>query len=74
MSSYIADLGEGLRNPAGKLTTKDVFAVVPSEVDNVLVENPVFDYTEYTRFGLWTSETIRSCTHRCQRGVRWRSG
>ena len=32
--------------------TGDVFGVVPSEV------NAVFDYTEYTRFGLWTSETI----------------
>ena len=31
---------------------EDVFDVVPSEV------NAVFDYTEYTRFGLWTSETI----------------
>ncbi len=36
------------------LTTGDVFDVVPSEV------NAVFDYTEYTRFGLWTSETIAS--------------
>ena len=36
------------------LTTGDVFGVVPSEV------NAVFDYTEYTRFGLWTSETIAS--------------
>ena len=34
------------------LVMKDVFDVVPSEV------NAVFDYTEYTRFGLWTSETI----------------
>ena len=34
--------------------TEDVFDVVPSEV------NAVFDYTEYTRFGLWTSETIAS--------------
>ena len=30
------------------LTTAAVFGVVPSEV------NAVFDYTEYTRFGLWT--------------------
>ncbi len=36
------------------LATEDVFDVVPSEV------NAVFDYTEYTRFGLWTSETIAS--------------
>ena len=36
------------------LMTGDVFGVVPSEV------NAVFDYTEYTRFGLWTSETIPS--------------
>ena len=36
------------------LKTEDVFDVVPSEV------NAVFDYTEYTRFGLWTSETIAS--------------
>ena len=36
------------------LMTGDVFGVVPSEV------NAVFDYTEYTRFGLWTSETIAS--------------
>ena len=49
MSSYLA---EGEADPA--LTTKDVFAVVPSEV------NAIFDYTEYTRFGLWTSETIAS--------------
>ena len=34
------------------LMTGDVFGVVPSEV------NAVFDYTEYTRFGLWTSEKI----------------
>ena len=36
------------------LMTGDVFGVVPSEV------NAVFDYTEYTRFGLWTSEKISS--------------
>ena len=38
------------------LMTGDVFDVVPSEV------NAVFDYTEYTRFGLWTSETIAPAT------------
>ena len=48
-SSY---MGAGENEPL--LTTKDVFDVVPSEV------NAVFDYTEYTRFGLWTSETIAS--------------
>ena len=37
-----------------ELTTKAVFEVVPSKV------NAVFDYTEYTRFGLWTSTTTPS--------------
>ena len=36
------------------LMTGDVFGVVPSEV------NAVFDYTEYTRFGLWSSAKISS--------------
>ena len=36
------------------LATKDVFEVVPSKV------SAVFDYTEYTRFGLWTSTTTPS--------------
>ncbi len=47
LSSYKA---VGTNDPV--LTTGAVFDVVPSAV------NAVFDYTEYTRFGLWTSETI----------------
>ena len=50
----VADADSSFKGEDPALATGDVFGVVPSEV------NAVFDYTEYTRFGLWTSETIAS--------------